>query len=98
MSQNTSISKVGQELTMISRSRGVGVQASADLGVLEQGINILEVQKEPMVTSALGGSKDVIALDSAQETSTVNKKKKLQVVEEVEYPIGVSIIFQYSDN
>jgi hypothetical protein len=27
----------------------------------------------------LGGSRDVIALDSAQETSTMNKKKKLQI-------------------
>ncbi len=79
VSQNTSISKVGQELTMISGSRGMGVQASANLGVLEQGINILEVQKEPTVTFALGGSRDVITLDSAQETSTMNKKKKLQI-------------------
>jgi hypothetical protein len=46
----------------------------------------------------LGGSRDVIALDSAQETSTMNKKKKLQAVEEIEYPIGVSVISQLSDN
>jgi phytochrome-interacting factor 3 len=98
VSQSTSISKVVQEPTMISGSRGVEVQASADLGVLQQGTSIPEVQQEPTVTSTLGGSSNVIALDSAKEISMVNKKKKLQAVEEVEYPIGVSVIFQHSDN
>jgi phytochrome-interacting factor 3 len=98
VSQSTSISKVVQEPTMISGSRGVAVQASADLGDLQQGTSIPEVQQEPTVTSTLGGSSNIIALDSAKETSMVNKKKKLQAVEEVEYPIGVSVIFQHSDN
>jgi hypothetical protein len=98
VSQSTSISKVVQEPTMTSGSREVAVQASADIGVLQQGTSTPEVQQEPTVTSALGGSSNVIALDCSKETSMVNKKKKLQAVEEVEYPIGVSVIFQHSDS